>query len=287
MGTRRAAGTAVVTQLAGVLGAAAFLAIVSGHGWLWADQTVLTRDVGFSAGALGAASAATVTLSAPWRGRARIALATYVVVSFVYVGVLWDLEHLLAVAVGLALGPHLVASRRGGRAGLARPRLTRREYRLLAAGSFVVSGLAALIAPPWRRQAAPWPPACPAPRPCSPPAPVFTVLWLLVAAGLRRGRRRAWRVAVFVTVGSLVALLVLAVVLAVRSEPGWPVLTYMLAFTLGQVAILVAGGGPSPTPRVAARDGSPAHRSHFPARTSADGRGPSWSRAARRTGSPG
>ena len=47
--------------------------------------------------------------------------------------------------------------------------------------------------------------------------------------------------AVFVTVGSLVALLVLAVVLAVRSEPGWPVLTYMLAFTLGQVAILVAG----------------------------------------------
>ena len=73
MGTRRAAGTAVVTQLAGVLGAAAFLAIVSGHGWLWADQTVLTRDVGFSAGALGAASAATVTLSAPWRGRARIA----------------------------------------------------------------------------------------------------------------------------------------------------------------------------------------------------------------------
>ena len=45
----------------------------------------------------------------------------------------------------------------------------------------------------------------------------------------------------FVTVGSLVALLVLAVALAVRSEPGWPVLTYMLAFTLTQLAILVAG----------------------------------------------
>ena len=243
MGTRRAAGTAVVTQLAGVLGAAAFLAIVSGHGWLWADQTVLTRDVGFSAGALGAASAATVTLSAPWRGRARIALATYVVVSFVYVGVLWDLEHLLAVAVGLALGPRLVASRRGGRAGLARPRLTRltrREYRLLAAGSFVVSGLAALIAP-LAEAGGPLATGMPGTEAVFASGPVFTVLWLLVAAGLRRGRRRAWRVAVFVTVGSLVALLVLAVVLAVRSEPGWPVLTYMLAFTLGQLAILVAG----------------------------------------------
>src|SRR3954470_3891329 len=120
MGTRRAAGTAVVTQLAGVLGAAAFLAIVSGHGWLWADQTALARDVGFSAGALGAASAATVTLSAPWRGRARIVLGTYVVMSFVYVGVLWDLEHLLAVAAGLALGPRLVAPRAGRGVGLAR-----------------------------------------------------------------------------------------------------------------------------------------------------------------------
>ena len=168
MGTRRAAGTAVVTQFAGVLGAAAFLAIVSGHSWLWADQTALTRDVGFSAGALGAASAATATLSAPWRGRARIVLSTYVVVSFVYVGVLWDLEHLLAVAAGLALGSRLVGSRGAGRAGLARPRLTRRGYRLLAAGSFVVSGLAALIAP-LAGGAAPWQPACPAPRPCSPP----------------------------------------------------------------------------------------------------------------------
>ncbi len=240
MGTRRAAGTAVVTQLAGVLGAAALLVIVSGHGWLWADQTALTRDVGFSAGALGAASAATATLSAPWRGRTRIALATYVVVSFVYVGVLWDLEHLLAVAAGLALGPRLVGSRVGGRAGVARPRLTRREYRLLAAGSFVVSGLAALIAP-LAASGGPLATGMPGTEAVFASGPVFTVLWLLVAAGLRRGRRSAWRLAVFVTVASLVALLVLAVALAVRSEPGWPVLTYMLAFTLTQLAILVAG----------------------------------------------
>ena len=68
--------------------------------------------------------------------------------SFVYVGVLWDLEHLLAVAAGLALGPRLVGvARQAAAPASPRPRLTRREYRLLAAGSFVVSGLAALIAP--------------------------------------------------------------------------------------------------------------------------------------------
>src|SRR3954449_7722363 len=242
MGTRRAAGTAVVTQLAGVLGAAALLAIASGHGWLWADQTALARDVGFSAGALGAASAATATLSAPWRGRARIALSTYVVVSFVYVGVLWDLEHLLAVDAGLALGPRLVAPRAGRGVGLARPRLTRREYRLLAAGSFVVSGLAALIAP-LAQAGGPLATGMQDTEAVFASGPVFAVLWLLVAVGLRRGRRRAWRIAVFVTVWSLLALLVLAVVLAVRSEPGWPVLTYMLAFALTQLAILVAGRG--------------------------------------------
>jgi hypothetical protein len=50
-------------------------------------------------------------LSSPWRWRARAALATYAVVSFVYAGVLWDLEHLLAVVTGLALGPLLLGRR--------------------------------------------------------------------------------------------------------------------------------------------------------------------------------
>ena len=240
MGTRRAAGTAVVTQLAGVLGAAAFLAIVSGHGWLWADQTALARDVGFSAGALGRRAPRPPPCPLPGADGRGSCWSTYVVMSFVYVGVLWDLEHLLAVAAGLALGPRLVGSRVGRRAGLARPRLTRREYRLLAAGSFVVSGLAALIAP-LAQAGGPLATGMPDTEAVFASGPVFAVLWLLVAAGLRRGRRRAWRVAVFVTAWSLVALLVLAVVLAVRSEPGWPVLTYMLAFTLTQLAILVAG----------------------------------------------
>src|SRR3954468_8848014 len=239
MGTLRAATAAVVTHLAAALGDAAVLALGEGHGWLWADRTALVRDVGFSAGALGAASAATATLAAPWRGRVRVGLATYVVVSFVYVGVLWDLEHLLAVAVGLACGPLLVGQR-ASRAGFALPRLSRREYRLLAAGTFVVAGVAALIAP-WTEAGGPLATGMPGTEAAFTSGPFFAVLWFAVAAGLRTGRRRAWRIATAVTALSLVALLVLATLLAVRGEPGWPVLTYMVAFTVAQLAILVAG----------------------------------------------
>ena len=58
------------------------------------------RDVGFSAGALGAVAAATVALRPPWRARLRLLVATYAVLFFLYSGVLWDLEHLIGVAVG-------------------------------------------------------------------------------------------------------------------------------------------------------------------------------------------
>src|SRR3954465_11805700 len=70
LGTLRAIVTATGAQRAGVLGAAAILAVAQGHGWLWADRTALVRDLGFSAGALGAASAANATPAPPLRGRA-------------------------------------------------------------------------------------------------------------------------------------------------------------------------------------------------------------------------
>lgn len=111
LGTRRTAALAGITHVAGVLGAAALLALCAGHGWAWADGTATARDLGFSAGALGAAAAATVVLTPPWRWRARAVLTTYAVASFVCVGVLWGLQHLIAVGAGLALGPALVGRR--------------------------------------------------------------------------------------------------------------------------------------------------------------------------------
>ena len=60
---------------------------------------------GASAGFLGAAAAASVTLSPPWRGRLRAGLVAYVLLFVIHVGALADLEHVVAVGAGLLLGP--------------------------------------------------------------------------------------------------------------------------------------------------------------------------------------
>jgi hypothetical protein len=237
LGTRRTALVTAATQLAGVLGAAAMLWIAGGHGWPWADQTSRVVDVGFSAGALGVAAAATATLRTPWRGRLRAVLLTYGVVFFVYVGVLWDLEHLLAIVTGLALGPGLVARRIDVRARS----LSRHEYRLLASGAFVVSALAALATSLWPSPGAPLTVGLQDTDTTPTSGAVFFVIWLLVANGLRKGRRRAWRFAVGLTVASLLLVVFVGVGLAVQGHPGWPLVIYTGLLTIGQLAVLVVG----------------------------------------------
>ncbi len=234
--TRRAVLATVATQLAGVLGTAAVLWLTRGHGWPWADRTSLDLDVGFSAGALGAAAAATATLSTPWRGRLRAALLTYGVVFFVYVGILWDLEHLLAIVLGLALGPWLL----GRRIDLKARPLSRHEYRLLVSGTFVVSALAAL-ASSLTTYGGPLTVGLEDTETSLTSGWVFFVVWLLVANGLRKGRRRAWRFAVGLTVASMLILVAIGVALAVEGLPGWPVVTYTALITVAQLAVLVIG----------------------------------------------
>ena len=143
LGTRRAALTCVGCQLLGVLGAAAFLAVderarlaLGGRAGARAGRRVLR-------GALGAAAAATVTLPSPWRGRVRVVLLTYGVAAFLYLGALWDVEHLIAIIAGLAVGPRLV----GRRSDLTPRTLSRHEYRLLAAAAFFFSAAASLFSP--------------------------------------------------------------------------------------------------------------------------------------------
>ena len=208
IGTRRAAVAACTTQLAGVLGAAAVLALTSGTGWDWAARVADDLDVGFSAGAMGAVAAASVALSPPWRGRVRAVLVMYSVIALLYIGLLWDLEHLIGVGVGLLLGPLLM-----GRAPrLSRPRLTRREWRLTAAALFLLNAVIRLVLF-----------FVPADGPLgatSDDTDVWAVLVgagisLVLANGLRTGSRRAWRwsVAITVTVAVLLALVAVAAVL--------------------------------------------------------------------------
>ncbi len=236
LGTRRTAVVTVVLQLAGVLGASLLLALTKEHGWPWADRTSHVLDVGFSAGALGVAAAATATLRAPWRGRLRAALLAYGAVSFVYIGVLWDLEHLLAIALGLALGPRLV----GRRIDLRARSLSRHEYRLLASGAFLASAAAA-FASSLSGAGGPLTVGLEDTETSLTSGSVFVIIWLLVANGLRSGRRRAWRFAVGLTVVSLLVLVGVGIALAVDRHPGWPLVAYTGVLTAAQLAILLVG----------------------------------------------
>ena len=204
LGTRRAATAGVGLQLVGVLGAAALLAVLAPTGWDWAVRTAQVLDAGFSAGALGAVAAASATLTPPWRGRLRLVLTLYVLVAFLYVGLLWDLEHLLAVVAGLALGPVLL----GRRPSLRAPRFTRHEWRVVAATTFVVSAAARLVLYFVDSQG---PLGATAEDSSATSALVGAGISLVLANGLRKGSRLAWRWAmagVVLVVGLLLILLV-------------------------------------------------------------------------------
>ena len=206
LGTRRVAIASVGAHLVGVLGAALVLLLFSGIGWGWADRTAEVLDVGFSAGALGAVAAASVTLVPPWRGRVRLLLSLYVVLAFLYIGLLWDLEHLLAVGFGLLLGPFLLG-RRPAPIGV---RFSRHEWRMIAFTGFLIAAAVRLLhyfGPSDGPLGA-----------TTADTDAITVLVgagvsLLLADGLRRGSRRAWHLA-----GALSTLSLLAAIVALGIE---------------------------------------------------------------------
>jgi len=179
-------------------------------------------------------------VSPPWRGRIRAVLVLYAVLAFLYVGLLWDLEHLIGVAVGLPLGPLLA----GRRPVLRMPRASVREWRIVAATLFFVAAIVRVVL---------W--FVPADGPLGARAGDTTVWTVLVGAvislvvgyGLLRGRRRAW-VAGLVLSGlalALVLLLVAAVLLgaldlteAEAGEAAPAVLVDILLWSL-QLGVLV------------------------------------------------
>lgn len=190
LGTRRTALAACVLQAAAVLLAALILlALSSWTSWDWAIRLADDRDVGFSAGAMGALAAASAVVPRPWRARLRLLLGVYAVLMFLYVGVLWDLEHLIGVGLGLAFGP-LIA----GRPYRWRlPSASARDWRLMAAWAFAIAAAIRVVV---------W--FFPADGPLgtvTEDEDIWSMLFsagisLLLANGLRRGSRVAWRWAV-------------------------------------------------------------------------------------------
>lgn len=243
LGTRRTVVAAIGCHLVGVLGASLFLLVFRTVDWDWARRLSLTLDVGFSAGALGAVAAASATLTPPWRGRLRLVLVLYGGIALLYVGLLWDVEHFLAIAFGLALGPVLL----GSRPRLRPLRLTRHEWRVVSSTIFLVSAAinAVLYFTPSNGPLG-------ATTDDSDAATVWVnaAISVALAWGLSKGSRRTWQVACGLTTIAVVGgLLVLGLEVAapdqldpsgqvVSSVPGLAVAALL---SLVQLAVLVAG----------------------------------------------
>src|SRR5690349_10127078 len=168
LGSLRTVLICVVGQLVGVLGASATLLLLRHSGWGWAEETALTRDAGFSAGALACITVATAAMRSPWRLRVRAGLALYVTVSFLFVGSFADR------AVGA----------RGGSG------LSRREWRLLASIglALIAIGEVVLLLVPAHGLLGPGAGV----QPSVVGVALDVAVVVVVLNGLRTGRRWAW-----------------------------------------------------------------------------------------------
>lgn len=244
LGAKKAAIAFVVCHAFAVLGTAALLMLVRDRGYQWATDLARVVDAGPSAGFLGAAAVASATLRPPWRGRLRVVLVAYVFLSAIHLGALADVEHALAVAGGLLFGPVLL----GRRPRLSLRALTRRDYRLLACGFFVLAAVEGLFQPfspvsgPLTSTLSESARAAELEHPTHLiEASILAVLWIWLARSLYKGRRRAWWWAVVLLSLVVFGELVEMVVLAVQDEPGWPLAIYSVLGNVAGLTVLVLG----------------------------------------------
>lgn len=212
LGAGRTAAVLVVAQLAAVLAAIGAVGALAATGWSWAVALAGALTGGLSTGVLAVLAVASATLGAPWRLRLRLVLVGVALVGLLFLGHLADVAHALALAVALPLGrriagPELAPATPTGRPG-------RREWRLVAAAGLVVIAVIRVLT-------LVVPVAGPLGDTASDATVVETlvsvVISLLLAEGLRRGRRLAWLAGL--VLGAfylLLGLLVLGVVVWAR-----------------------------------------------------------------------
>jgi hypothetical protein len=186
LGTRLTVAVTVVGQVLAVLGAALFLFVVQSPDWPWATATATQLDVGFSAGALAVAAVASAMLRPPWRLRVRLALGIYALAAAFYTGTPADLEHFLAVAIGLAAGPRITRGLNPPATG----RPSRREWRLLAVAGMLLVAVTSVVTY-FVPDDGPLGPDLGATQDLVDLA-ITLVLVLLLIRGLRRGKRLTW-----------------------------------------------------------------------------------------------
>lgn len=231
LGSKRTAIITLGYQTVAVLLTALILWVFQDSSWEWASVMARETDVGLSAGMLAVISVASAAVPPPWRLRLRLAIWAYVLFAFTFLGLLADLEHLLAVVLSLP-----IASRLAGPALLKAPaRPTIREFRLLAFVTALVSVASqlVLILSPDRL------------TPFGPSGANTDAWWvvainfgitLLIANALRHGRRWAYLVELVLLGIGLVLLLLVWLLVAL---PAW--LNNVEEFAPGDVPQLVSG----------------------------------------------
>jgi len=178
-GSRVALAYFGVGQLFAIFGSALLLWLFAFLPWPWAQQEALALDVGPSGGTMACIAAAAGLLSAPWRVRAWAVLLGFTVVTLFFWGSLADLEHALAVGLVLFVDRSLRFQR-----------TTVREQRLIAFVSVlavlaieVLTFLVPTDGPFGHTDATDG---------SIIDIAIDAVIILIIANGLRRGRRWAW-----------------------------------------------------------------------------------------------
>lgn len=204
-GTRIALAYYWVGQLFAIFATALLLWAFSQLPWAWAQTQAEALDVGASGGTMACVAAAVGLFRSPWRVRAWLVLLGFVFVAMLFWGTLADLEHLLAVLLVLFVDRSLRVQR-----------TTIREQRLIAFIAVLVLGAIQIITI-----------LVPTDGPFGPTEPasggfvdfaIDTVVILVVANGLRRGRRWTWVVAVILAVINVLTAVLVLVVIIVTSE---------------------------------------------------------------------
>lgn len=241
-GTLRTIALFVTGHLVGVFGGALVVWLLALAGSQWAGRLQTHLDVGPSCGAIAALVFAIATLPSPWRLRARALVVVWILLSVLYLGEIYDVEHAVTLAVALAVSGSLPAFRhRGGRP-------TEREWRFLAFAGLITVGAMQIFDL-----------AVPTNGPLGNNTPVASwidvatdlVVILLVANGIRRGYRVAWVVTLCLAAFNLLTAALAFAVVPLLVQTGLldspaEVLGLILApaiLWIGQAVILIAGRG--------------------------------------------
>jgi phosphatidylglycerol lysyltransferase len=158
--------------------------------WTWAVELGRTLDLGISAGGFTLVGALTAVMQPVWQRRVRIALGAYLVAMVLNAGLLWDVEHLIAFALGVFVGPFLA----GRMPALSPIGFGPRTQRATMALVIAVSAISGIVEAAFPGNGGPFRSDGNADQSSGVTVSllVASIVLLAFADGLRRGRRIAW-----------------------------------------------------------------------------------------------